>query len=425
MNDDFSGKKILVTGGTGCIGSRLVEKIHRKYETTIRVLVRDLSRAPRIARLPVEIVSGDVVSKPDVERAMEGCDLVFHCAYGNRGDREFRRRVTVEGARNVVEAASEAGVERLVHVSTLSVYGHPPDGDLDETAPKRHSDSDYANRKLEAEKTVFRLSRKLGLPFVVVQPTVVYGPDAPSWTVYILNQLRSGRVVLVNGGDGLCNAVYIDDVVNALVLAGSEERALGEAFLISADEPITWSKFFWGFEGILGIQRTVIMTADQARHYSKEVRRRQSLSRQLFRLLYERPQLLGSVLKSRGFDVLSSLARPSMKELARTFVENLSGGKRNSDRFGDASTEPWIHPWDSWAIRRFESKVRVRIDKAKRLLGYRPAFTFETGIELTGQWARWARLVGDEGSLKEGMQGSIFGPHDSSLGHVALAARRS
>jgi len=400
MKDDLSGKKILVTGGTGFIGARLVERLYREHGVTARVLVRDLTRVPRIARFPVEIAAGDVLDRSAVDRATEGCDIVFHCAYGNRGPRDVRWRINVDGTRNVLNAASKAGVKRFVHVSTFSVYGHPPDGDLDERAARQFCNDDYADSKLQAEKLVFEHSKRTGLPVVVIQPTVVYGPYAPSWTTSVINRLKSGRVILLNGGDGLCNAVYIDDVVNALLLAASEEKAVGEAFLISAEEPITWKTFYEHFEAMVGGSRTVVMTTSEAIAHAKQVKGLQTLPRQLISFMRGNPRLLSLVLGSPEATKLSTLVPPAMRRLARRTAKGLVARGRSSLVPVMSSATLPIHPLSPWAIRRFESKVRVRVDKANRLLGYKPTVTFETGINLTEQWARWANLLDHDDSPK-------------------------
>ena len=401
MKADLNGKTVLITGGTGFVGSRLVEKICRDHEANVRVLVRDLSRVPRIARFPIEIVRGDVLQRSDVDRAIEGCDIVFHCAYGNQGPGKIRWKVNVEGTRNVAQAALRSHVGRFVHVSTWAVYGHPPDGDLGESASRRHSNYDYADSKLQAERIVFEHSRRFGLPVVVIQPTVVYGPYAP-WIADVLDQLKSGRVILVNGGEGLCNAVYIDDVINAMLLAASADKGLGEAFLISGEEPVTWERFYRTLESMLGLSRTVNMTSAEARAYARKAGRKQSLSHQLIGVLREEPQLLSRLLNTREVAAMSTFARPSMKRVARKIVKSLAEKTRDNLSAGNSPSELPIHPLDSWSIRRLESKIRARIDKAKGLLGYRPAFSFETGIKLTEQWARWANLLENRAFLKEG-----------------------
>ena len=160
---NFSGKRVLVTGGTGFIGGRLVERLVLECNADVRVLVRNFASASRIARFPVEMVHGNVTESGDVEAAVKGCDIVFHCAWEVQDSESMERRVNVEGTRNVLEAAFQAGVTRVVHLSTVLVYGAMPDGDFDETTSCNPGNA-YAKSNLETEKLAVSYTEKHGLP---------------------------------------------------------------------------------------------------------------------------------------------------------------------------------------------------------------------------------------------------------------------
>lgn len=346
------GRPVLVTGGTGFIGGRLVEKLILEHGARVRVLVRDFARACRIARFDVELVPGEVTDPAAVERAARGCAVIFHCAYGNRGTDEEQRAVNAGGTEAVVRSALQAGVSRLVHVSTISVYGRLADGDLDETTPYQPPGDLYAATKAEAEEIVLDAHRRHGLPAVVLQPTVVYGPFGLAWTIDPLVQLRSRQVVLVDGGEGLCNAVYVDDVADALILAATHAAAPGEVFLISGAEPVPWRQLYAAYERMLGAAATLSLSAAELRSLARDRGDAERASREMLERL-------------RGSGFVASLA---------------------------ASPEPFRAPAEPM-IDFFAARTRVRIDKARRLLGYRPRFDLQRGMALTTAWARWTGLI--------------------------------
>jgi nucleoside-diphosphate-sugar epimerase len=391
---DLSGRRVLVTGGTGFIGGRLVERLVLECNADVRVLVHSFSSASRVARLCIEMVHGDVTNPHDVERAVGGCDFVVHCAIGTQGGAEVRRRVNVEGTRNVLVAALHAGVKRVVHISTVDVYGPTPDGDLDETAPRRYSGKVYGDSKLDAEKLALRYVGAHGLPVAVIQPAVVYGPFARSWTVNILQKLRTGRVILVSGGDGLCNAVYVDDVVSAVLLAAVKEGAVGEAFLVSGEQSVTWRDFYGRYERMLGISGTVSMSAAEAEaYYIRKQREAKSILREVGDILRDEPLIRARISQTREV-ALAKVVWSYLPKQVQQLVKKRIGGKNRTERSQIVSeAQKPIHPLRPAEVQFFAARTRVRIDKAKRILGYQPAFDLDSGMGLTEQWARWADLL--------------------------------
>jgi nucleoside-diphosphate-sugar epimerase len=385
-------QRVLVTGGTGFIGGRLVERLVLEHRAQVRVLVRDFRRAVRVARFPVEMIGGDVTDAAALARAMDGCDLVVHCAVGNRGPAAEKKAATVDGTAAVAEAALAARVKRLVYLSTTSVYGLPGDGDLDESAPRRQTGDPYSDTKIEAEETVFRYHRTRGLPVVVLQPTIVYGPFSQYWTLDPINQLKRSRVVLVEGGSGFCNAVYVDDVVEAILLAAGRDEAVGEAFLISGDAPVTWRDFYAAFEGMLGYTSTVALSVAEIEALRAKQRRESRTIPQIMRVIrnneYMRNRLLELPAVGHSFRILSSMT-PAW---ARTRIaKHFAAGEKPSGSMTIPPEKPLGLP-DGYRMEFHRARTRVRVDKARRLLGYAPAFDFQRGMQLTSAWVDWANL---------------------------------
>ena len=158
----------------------------------------------------------------------------------------------MEGTRALAEAFLKNSGRRFVHISSVAAYGSPRDGDLREDTPPNPTEDPYSNTKLKIESLLRDLHQTRRLPVAIVQPTIVYGPFGSTWTTRLLEQIRSNRIVLPSGGAGLCNAVYVDDVVAASMLTVEGDASVGEAFLISGSSPTTWREFYSAYERMVG-----------------------------------------------------------------------------------------------------------------------------------------------------------------------------
>jgi nucleoside-diphosphate-sugar epimerase len=389
--------KVLVTGASGFIGGRLVERLMRQG-ADVHVLVRNPASAARLARFPLSFHLGDVTNTVDLDKAVKGCDLVFHCAYGTTGSQKRRAWVNRVGTERTLEAAHQAGVKRVVNLSTLMVYGQTADGDLDETAPRRRFGNAYSDSKLDAEGIALQYSRSGRVPVTTLQPTAVYGPYGGVWTVQPLATLKTGRMILVNGGDGLANAVYVDDLVSAMLLAAEKDAAVGEAFLISGPDAVTWRDLYGRFAHMLGDshdgpERTVSMTVEEAQAYYKKHQRETSRFHQEFLRTFKQDRgFRDRLMATRELKALRELASSVLPEGVQDRIKGKMSGGGGRPAPPQEKGLP-IHPLTPQMIGFFAAKTRVRIDKARRLLGYEPAFSLGRGMELTEQWARWANLL--------------------------------
>jgi nucleoside-diphosphate-sugar epimerase len=387
----LAGRSVLVTGGTGFIGGRLVEKLIREQHARVRVLVRDFRHAARIARFPVEMVAGSVTDASVVRRATQGCDIVFHCAYDFAGGKNRQQAAGVQGTRNVSEAVLQTGTSRMIHVSSFAVYAPTPDGDLLESCPWPRSTNVYASIKRQAERLVLALHRQRGLPVVIVQPALVYGPFSEQWTVGLVRRLKTGLVPLINGGSGYCNAVYIDDVVDALILASTKPNVLGETFLISGEKPVTWREFFHAFEVALNTSATIDLSETELGELARQRQRRGTLLRQLQDLARQpaiRSQLTQLPVARR---LAATVATFLSKRQWESVKARLLGDSRLPGEHGRGGSRSIHVPGDA-LLALYRSRTRVRIDKAQKHLGYIPQFDFARGIDLTTRFIHWANL---------------------------------
>lgn len=383
-NHALAGRRVLVTGASGFIGGRVAERLVVECGAQVRVAVRSVARAAALTRFPVEIAIADVRDRDAVARAVEGCDVVIHCALGTDGSLRDRRAVDVEGTRNLLDAAVGSKVSSFVHTSTVAVYENPGSGELDEASPPTKSRDPYAVGKREGERVALGYASQL--PVVVVQPTTVYGPRAGVHGSAIIAELRSARIPLAAHGEGICNAVYIDDLVSAMLLAATSDRARGERLLVSGPEYPTWREFYGAFERMLGVVRTVPMSeADALALWTHESRRRWLLP-DAWRIVRTDAELRRRLLETREGAVARRVAE-------RVLPQRVFAPERWAPEPEPEHEELPLAAFKPDVVRALASTARVRIDRARALLGYVPAFGLADGMRLTEAWAKWAGLV--------------------------------
>jgi nucleoside-diphosphate-sugar epimerase len=298
--------------------------------------------------------------------------------------------VNVEGTRALAEALLKQGGRRFVHISSVSAYGQPRDGDLTETSPPQPTGDTYSNTKLAIDQALLELHRTRGLPVSILQPTVVYGPYAPAWTIRMLEQVRTGRVALPADGLGLCNAVYVDDVIAASLLAADHVAAVGQTFLISGTEPTTWREFYGAYEAMVDKQVVLYLDAKQLLAEARQQRSSRSPFGKVRRELARRPAIREYLLGLPPLNWLDAASR-QLPASAQTALQ-----RRFQDLWHLPAPDnlPLFLP-DAGESALFGAKLNVRIDKAQAMIGYEPRFDLKRGMELTHAWAQWANLLSD------------------------------
>jgi predicted dehydrogenase/nucleoside-diphosphate-sugar epimerase len=257
---DLASRHVAVTGATGFLGTRLVEALLSATDATVLAAVRNYSRLPALSRLDqarLRFAAVDLDTTADLDVSLRGTDTVIHCAFGGSGTDSERWRTTVDGTRAVIKASLKAEVKRLVYVSSIAVYDTSSAVVTEDSAVLLPDDSDlgYGQQKLCAERLSLAASES-GLEVVVIQPAVIYGPWGPRWTINALRRLASEPGLLPSGSGGVCNAVYVDDVVSALLLAAAVPGAAGERFIVSGPSPVSWGEFYDRYRDILSVPRS-------------------------------------------------------------------------------------------------------------------------------------------------------------------------
>jgi nucleoside-diphosphate-sugar epimerase len=327
----------LITGATGFVGSHLAEAC-RERELTVRALARPGSDTKLLEKIGVVICPGDLGPANTVRAALDGVDLVFHCAakVGDWGPVEDYRLINVQGLRTLLEACRGRPLQCFVHLSSLGVYPARNHFGTDETEPlpDHHMDG-YTQTKVEAEKLALQYQREFGVPVVVLRPGFIYGPRDRTLLPNLVKNLQARKVRWLGGGKGALNTIYVGNLIDAFFLAVNHPEAVGQVYNLTDGETVSKRCFIEAIVEGLGLPK---------------------------------PPSIGLPLWLGRF-------------LAR-WMENRARRK--------GSPKP---PRLTQARLKFLGlNLDFSIAKARRELGYQPRITFQQGMEQTLAWYRQNRI---------------------------------
>jgi predicted dehydrogenase/nucleoside-diphosphate-sugar epimerase len=378
--------KILVVGASGFLGTRLVERLTLDLKATVRAGVHRPETAARLARLPVEFVNCDLLKAGEVDNCVQGCDAVVNCA--SSGNRTFQ--VLRDGTRNLLDACLAHNVKKFIQISSVAVQGFKHSSrTIDESTRYKFSFDPYVRGKIESERLVRRYGKEM--PFVILRPTLIYGPFSMNWVLGIADRVRTNRVTLI-GERGIANLVFVDDVVDAILLALETDGGDGQTFIINNDQDVVlWQEY---------IQKICdLFTARPARitHSSRIVYN----LHQTLTLIKDSANKTSEVLRSP--ETISLLTRIPL--VVAVGAKLIKGNRRKKLESALASPLELTVP-DLRQVFAYETVDKQLYDvlstntlfssaKAKKMLGFEPRTTFEDGIKISLNWLNWmsARTV--------------------------------
>jgi NADH dehydrogenase len=229
---------ILVTGGTGFVGGHVVQAL-RASDQQVRALVRNRSGGAKLESWDVELAEGDVTSPESLRRAIEGADAVVHLVAIRQGKREEFERVMVDGTRNLLAAAKEAGVGRFVHMSALGTSAETKD-----LVP-------YYDAKWHMEQDV----KASGIPYVIFRPSFIFGPDGGILPTFAKLARLTPVTPVIGSGRQRIQPIWADDVGAYFARALTEEAAANRTFEIGGPEAVSWNEFWERLKRARGIKR--------------------------------------------------------------------------------------------------------------------------------------------------------------------------
>jgi nucleoside-diphosphate-sugar epimerase len=320
---------VLLTGGNGFVGHHLIQALIDRGDR-VRVLALPEENVDWLEERGIRTHRGDICQPASLRAAIGGAEGVVHLAAMMHVWRPLSdyHRVNVTGTENVCNAALRAGVARLVHMSSSSVYGMAGSDPVDEGFALSPFPDPYPVTKAEADRVLQRKIADDGLPGVIIRPDQIFGPGDRLHFGGTADRLRAGKGIIVGRGDNRIPLVYVTDVVEALVLALHHDRAVGQAFNITNDMPMTQEEFVRAIAQAIG-------APPPRRHVP-------------YRALYA------------GASAVERLAL-----LTRT------------------SRRPPITPL---GVAFLGTDVRFSIDKARRELGYIPRVGLHEGVRISAGW---------------------------------------
>ncbi len=369
-----------VTGGTGFIGGRLIERISEHGFTHITVPVRHYGPGcAEASRFPVDAQRVNLLDYDEVRQSMRGARWAFHLAYGRDG--LDAKQVTVEGTKNVVEAAIAEGCESVVVLSTAVVFGYPKNATVDEGWPYRPAGGAYGTSKAQMEKWCLRRSRSShGTRIVVLNPSCVFGPGGKTYTEMPARLTRDEAFCWIAEGRGNANYTFVSNLVDAMLLAANCPQADGQRFIIN-DGAATWRSFLSPILGGRG---------EELRSYTKEE----------LLLLHKqngRPGLVDVLRSVAGTPAVVDLFKstlliskaidfarrwtPGMLQKARDFRG--SAGARNTAEDTDILPPVWLADLFGPNSTVFSS------EKARSMLGWEPRVSLEEGQQESILWLKY------------------------------------
>jgi len=242
----FEGRRVVVTGAGGFIGSAICRELVAEGAAVTGVEI-DAAAEQRVRGSGAKFALADVTDRAALDRAFVDAELVVHTAAYVRdwGAMEDFVRVNVTGTRNVLAAAKAAGTDRVIHLSSVVVYGYHHPGEQDESAYHRVYGVPYIDTKSASDALALRGGA------VVIRPGDVYGPGSVPWTLRPLELAKAGRIAVPGSGDGVMLPVFIDDLVES-VLLGALKGKPGRAYTAWDGEPISFGDYFDRIAAIAG-----------------------------------------------------------------------------------------------------------------------------------------------------------------------------
>ena len=361
--------KVAILGANGFIGTRTVEMLHLEGLADVRPVVRSMYNLARLSKFDLDCRVADAFDQSALRTAFEGCDIVIHAIAGDH-------KTIVDSLSPTYYASEAAGVRRIVYLSSASVHGQSPGAGTDEksTLDNRQPIA-YNNSKVFAEEQLRKLRKNGSVEVVMLRPSIVFGPRS-FWISSFASDLLSGQAYLVNRGKGICNSIYIDNLIHAIYLSCNTTGIDGEAFIVGDNETITWADLYRPIADALGFDLDKLPEA---------IYKPVTLSGK---------ERLKELLDGRPARVVLSFVPD---RLLRATKASVSALLTRAPQYPSPWTLPKLHdkslsePIASLEMKLlYECQYKLPDTKARKVLGYQPIVSFHEAARRTIGWLTFA-----------------------------------
>lgn len=368
-----------IVGASGFIGSRLVEWLALRDLAHLRPILRSFKSMARLARFNLDFRVADATDQAALQKQLEGCDVLFHCVVGQRS-------TILRSAEAAYRAAASAGVRRLVYLSSGVVHGHDPaPGTNDDSKLVARQPFKYNVSKVLAERLLRRLRADGAVEVVTLRPMFVFGPRSQYFTIQIAMDLLSGRAYLIDEGEGICNTVYVDNLVYAMWQAAITASAANQEFIIADKERVTWRDLYSAVAEAVGVDMASVpsfKSTELARRYHEQ--RNAQLKMAGRRFAWALRQSLPSSVISTARGILPSRVIQVIKPWWASFqVPGFYSTQSTNGMQHQLFIDREIASWQC-------GHYKLPIEKARTILGYDPPVTFSEGCRRTRDWIQFA-----------------------------------
>ncbi len=320
---------VFVTGANGFVGSALCRELLKRGDFVLG-LVRKTSDLSLLKGVPIKKIEGSLNDKFSYYDVLKDVEVVYHIAgaVSDWGSLEYFRKVNVDGTRTLLETSIENSVKRFVYVSSIVVHSHINSCDLDEESPQFDTQFPYVQTKREAERLVMSLPKDTKTEVTIVRPGDIYGPGDRVSLLKMATMLEKGRMGYIRGGRSIAALTYIKNLADGLILAGTKKQAAGEVFIITDGAKISWKEYF------------------------------EALTQEL------------------NVPVPRYSVHPVMAEIIAHCLEFIY-------RIFHIRKRPLL---TKYLVAHLKNNFHFSINKAMKILGYKPAIGFQQAIKETAEW---------------------------------------